>query len=431
VEETTERSILAGLLSLSGHAIASLPIDGLLGVRVVRARDRIKGFQRRLDETTPEPNDVIFEPLSLTNTRTDWLPNLNVNLHFTPELKLRLAATKTITRPLFEQLNPGFAFGTPTCSDPNNPNCQIIGSGGNPSLEPLRSNNYDASLEYYFSRTGFASVAVFRRDMRGFIVNRRFESETDVLTGLPVRIDGPVNTNKGRIQGVEAQFSTFFDWEFVPEWARGFGAQANATYIDAKIDFPLFCAPAAEECVPGVEAGPNATVLRTRIPDVSKWTFNLVGMYERGPLTARLSYNHRTGYPEGTLDPRDGFFTLQGRGKSNGRLDWSSSYAVTDNFTVFFDWTNILNVPFRSDIVRDNYAGGQPTGREEFPMVVRYNESVMSGGIRFRFGGSARSAPPPAAAPLPPPPPPPAPPPVVEEPLPPPPPPPPPAPECG
>ena len=37
---------------------------------------------------------------------------------------------------------------------------------------PLNSNNYDASLEYYFSRTGFASVAVFRRDMRGFIANR-------------------------------------------------------------------------------------------------------------------------------------------------------------------------------------------------------------------------------------------------------------------
>ena len=422
---------LAGYAQLKFDFQGSLPIDGLLGVRVVRTRDQVEGFLRRPNLSTPAPNDVVFEPLSVTNTRTDWLPNLNVNLHFTPELKLRLAATKTLTRPLFEQLNPGFAFGTPTCFDTTNPNCQIIGSGGNPFLDPLRSNNYDASLEYYFSRTGFASVAVFRRDMRGFIVNRRFQAENDEATGLPVFIDGPVNINKGRIQGFEAQFSTFFDWQFVPEWARGFGAQANATYIDAKIDFPIFCAPAADECVPGT-AGANATVLRTRIPDVSKWTFNLVGMYERGPITARLSYNHRTGYPEGTLDPRDGFFTLQGRGKSNGRLDWSSSYAVTDNFTVFFDWTNILNIPFRSDIVRVNYANGEPTGREQFPMVVRYNESVMSGGIRFRFGGSPRAAPAPAAAPLPPPPPPPpAPPPVVEEPLPPPPPPPPPAPERG
>jgi hypothetical protein len=177
--------------------------------------------------------------------------------------------------------------------------------------------------------------------------------------------------------------STFFDWDFVPGWARGFGAQANATYIDAKIDFPLFCPADLNPCAPRA-ADPNATVVRTRIPDVSKWTFNLIGMYERGPLTARLSYNHRTSYPEGTLDARNGF-TLQGRVRSAGRLDWSSNFAVNDNFTVFFDWTNVLSTPFKSDIVRVNYANATPSGREVFPLVYRLNESVMSGGIRFRF----------------------------------------------
>jgi TonB-dependent receptor len=419
---------LAGYAQLKLDFQGSVPVDGLVGVRVVHTKDRIIGFQRTPNTATPNPDDFIFEPLDVGNDYTNWLPNANVNVHFSRDIVLRLAATKTITRPLFEQLNPGFALGTPNCFDPANPACEITGSGGNPSLSPLKSNNYDASLEYYFSRTGFASVAVFRRDMRGFIVNRTFEAATDEATGLPVRITGPVNTNAGRIQGLEAQVSTFFDWGFVPTWARGFGVQANATYIDAKVDFPLFCAPAAEDCVPGTAAGPNATVLRTRIPDVSKWTFNLVGMYESGPISARLSYNHRTDYPEGTLDPRDGFYTLQGRGRSSGRLDWSSSYAVNDKLTLFFDWTNILNIPFRSDIVRVNYAAGQPTSREEFPMVVRYNESVMSGGIRFRFGGESRASAPPAPVSAPPPPPPP---PVVEPAPPPPPPPPPPAPERG
>jgi TonB-dependent receptor len=375
---------LAGYAQLKFDFQGSLPIDGLLGLRVVRTEDRIKGSQRQPNTATADPNDFIFVPLNIETEYTNWLPNLNVNVHFTQQLKLRFAATKTISRPLFDQLNPGFAVGTPNCLEPSNPNCEISGSGGNPFLRPLRSNNYDASLEYYFSSNGFASVAVFRRDMRGFIVNRRFEAEPDEATGLPVRISGPVNTNKGRIQGFEAQVSTFFDWEFMPDWARGFGAQANATYIDAKIDFPLFCPGDLDPCQPGPTA-PNATVVRTRIPDVSKWTFNLVGMYEQGPITLRLSYNHRTSYPEGTLDPRDGFYTLQGRGRSSGRLDWSSSYAVTDKFTLFFDWTNVLNIPFRSDIVRVNYAGGQPESGEEFPLVVRYNESVMSGGIRFRF----------------------------------------------
>ena len=56
-----------------------------------------------------------------------------------------------------------------------------------------------------------------------------------------------------------------------------------------------------------------------------------------------------------------------------------------DKLTVFFDWTNILGKPFRSDIVRVNYPSGQPSSAEIFPMVVRFEESVMSGGIRFRF----------------------------------------------
>ncbi|MEA3015913.1 MAG: iron complex outerrane recepter protein [Sphingomonadales bacterium] len=378
INETT----LAGYGQLRFDFQGSVPIDGILGVRVVRTEDRIRGFQRRPNTATPDPFDVVFEPLEIETERTNWLPNLNINVHFTEQLKLRLAATRTITRPLFDQLNPGFALGTPNCSDPSLPQCEITGSGGNPFLAPLRSNNFDASLEYYFSRTGFASAAIFRRDMRGFIVNRRFEAETDEATGLPVRIAGPVNINRGRIQGFEAQFSSFFD--FLPGALSGFGVQANVTYIDAKIDLPLFCPPTLNPCAPTI-ADPNATVIRTRIPDVSRWTANLVGMYERGPFTARLSYNHRSGYPEGALDQRDGRYTLQGRGRAGGRLDWSSSFNVNDNLTFFFDWTNMLNSPFRSDIVRQNYVNAQPTTSEDYPMVVRFNESVMSGGIRFRF----------------------------------------------
>ncbi len=416
--------------TLAGYAQANFSlnpggvgIDGTLGIRAVRTKDLIHGT--RVQFGFPD------QPLSIDNSYTNWLPNLNLNAHFTRDLQLRLAATKTITRPLYEQLNPALSLGTPpspSCN-PSTTNCVVSGSGGNPFLEPLRSKNYDASLEYYFSPTGFASIAAFRRDMTGFIVNRTFEYPTpDPASGFPIEITGPVNTNKGRIQGFEAQVTTFFDWNFVPNWARAFGFQANVTYIDPKIDLPLFCPGDVTPCIPGPGHG-NATVIRTRIPDVSNWTYNLVAMYEKGPITARLSYNHRSSYPEGALSERDGFFTLQGRGNPHGRLDWSSSYDVTPNFTLFFDWTNILNNPFKSDIVRVNYAGGVPGSPEVFPMVVRFEERVISGGIRVRFGGGPRPAPAPAALPPAPPPPPPVQP--APEPAPTPPPPPAPAPERG
>jgi hypothetical protein len=157
-------------------------------------------------------------------------------------------------------------------------------------------------------------------------------------------------------------------------------------------------------------------------------------MYERGPLSVRLSYNLRSRYPEGGLSlqtDNTGYYTLQGHAHQSPRLDLSASYNLTDNVTLFADWTNILGHPFQDDIVRVNYGpnpNGAPVGTEVFPMVIRYEETIISGGIRFNFTGHKHPlvVPPPVMAPPPPPPAPPPPPPQVA-----PPPPPPPAPERG
>jgi iron complex outermembrane receptor protein len=363
--DINEKSLAGyGQVNFNVETGGGVGLEGAVGVRVVRTKDRING-------TLFTPGNPP-EPIGFKNNYTDWLPNAHLNIDFSQQWRLRLAASKTRLRPQFDQLNPALSLAPPPGCEPGQSNCVRTGTGGNPFLDPLRSNNYDASLEYYFSRTGIAALALFRRDMKGFIVNRTFTfGVPDPETGLPLEITGPTNTNDGRIQGFEAQFSTFFDWDWVPTWARGFGAQANVTYLDPKIDLT----------VAGVDR-------RVRIPDVSKWTYNLVGMYEAHGLTTRLAYNRRSSFPEGPIADDAGSgdgFTRQGRGNPISRLDWSSSYTVTDNVTVFFDWTNILKKPFKSDLVWTNYADGDVTSREIFPMVVRYEESVMSGGIRFRF----------------------------------------------
>ena len=354
---------------------AGLTIDGQVGIRVVRTETNTTGTIF----STAGPAAINY-----TTDYTDWLPSANLRVQFSPEVQARFAFTQTRTRPNFGQLNPALRLAPPPACVPGQTDCVRTGSGGNPFLKPLDSNNYDASLEYYFSRTGFASVGVFRRDMQGFIANRAFEfPEPDPETGLPLVISGPINTREARIKGFEAQVTGFFD--FLPGALSGFGAQANVTYIDAKAEFGFFCPLTANVACTARPGAPNATTLRTRIPDVSRWTYNLVGLYERDGLTLRLAYNYRSGFPEADQAERDGFFTLQGRGNSVSRLDWSSSYALTDKFTVFFDWTNILNKPFKSDIVRVNYPGGVPSAPEIFPMLVRFEESVMSSGVRFRF----------------------------------------------
>lgn len=365
-------------------------IDGIVGLRAVRSKDNIQGTQVQPGGSTA---------IDVTNRYTDWLPNANINVHFDRSWVLRLAATKTRTRPRFQDLNPALSLGPPNTScDPTVVRCVRSGSGGNPYLKPFTSNNYDASLEYYFSPTGFASASVFHRDIKGFIATETFlYPDVDPVTGFPLEITGPVNTNKGKIDGFEAQVRTFFDWDFMPSWARSFGIDANVTHINARAVFNILADPAG---------GNPGLFITAPLTDVSKWTYNLTGMFERGPISARLSYNWRGKYPEGGFANNPGF-TLQGRAHPSPRLDLSASYAFNDMFTVFFDWTNILGKPFTSDIVRRNYSSaGSVSSTEVFPMVVRFEETVLSAGVRFNFGGrkAAPPPPPPAYVPAPPPP---------------------------
>jgi len=350
-----EEETLAGYAQFN-YAVGDA-IDGAVGLRAVRTEVGVTGTALVQGRPTP---------VSASQEFTDYLPNASLRWRITPELQLRLSATQTRTRPNFAQLNPSADVGAP---DPLENNVRR-GRGGNPFLQPLTSDNYDASLEYYFSRTGFASVAVFRRDLEGFIQDQESDPFVDPVLG-PVIITRPVNTGQGRIDGAEAQFSTFFDFEFLPQWARGFGAQANVTYLDAETGFP----------------DDEGSFDLDRILGVSKWTYNLVGMYEGGGLSARLSYNKRGKY----LDRRDPRGNEEGglyreEAFPAGRLDLSTSYTLFENLTVFFDWTNILQDPFRV-----NFSSARETSpgvfdpRAEYVRFLRYDETTMSLGVRFRL----------------------------------------------
>jgi outer membrane receptor protein involved in Fe transport len=195
----------------------------------------------------------------------------------------------------------------------------------------------------------------------------------DPIAG-PVRLTFPINTGEGRINGLEAQFQTFFDFEWVPTFLRNFGVQANYTYLDAKteVDDPF---------------GPGTALLTIVLPEnpppdpggVSKHTYNLVAMYEGGGLSTRLSYNKRGRFLDRRDDRGDDVYIEEAR--PAGRLDLSTSYTISDNFTVFFDWTNILEDPLKV-----NFSSGRGDApRAEYVRFLRFEETTMSLGVRFRL----------------------------------------------
>src|SRR3546814_11545386 len=87
--------------------------------------------------------------------------------------------TTLFRSPGFGDLNPSLTIGAPATictpspddpeAGPDNPNCVRTSNGGNADLEPIKSQNYDASLEWYFSRGGSLTLGLFQRDVTGFI----------------------------------------------------------------------------------------------------------------------------------------------------------------------------------------------------------------------------------------------------------------------
>ncbi len=138
--------------------------------------------------------------------------------------------------------------------------------------------------------------------------------------------------------------------------------QGNATYIKGRQALPA-------------ELGVDAPDVD--IPGVSKWSYNLVALYEKGPVSARLAYNYRSRFVNFFFNPADVDAIAGEYTRAIERLDFSLAVTPVEAVTLTFEVSNITNQPFRN--VR-NY-----TDAQTFPRDVRYDGRVWAAGARFRF----------------------------------------------
>lgn len=360
--QANEKSYAAYLQTHYGFEVGGgVQVDGQIGLRAVRTETDIRGLQTVI-RCTPSPCPTGVQPIRITTpisqqkSYNDFLPNVSARIRFTPQLQARLAFTMTRTRPSFGQLNPTVSYNTTT----NPPTA----SAGNPELEPIKSKNYDASLEYYFSRSGSATVQVFQRDLKGFI-NNVTESFTDPELGTFNFTRGQ-NGEEGRIRGVEVGFRTFLNFEGLPDWAKNFGVLANYTYLDHW------------NILASSLQGPTSLVRgRQPITNTSNHLVNAQAFYETKKFSARVSYNYRSSYRlYANLVAADG--TLPTFVDARGSLDLSAGINPTDNISLTFNVANVLGNP------QTNFRQFDALG-QTYPWQVNYLETVYRLGMRFRF----------------------------------------------
>ena len=87
-------------------------------------------------------------------------------------------------------------------------------------LDPYRDNQYDASLEWYFSKASAVSFAVFHKDIGNFVTNSITTIAGPAGTAFPTyNLSSRVNGGEVKISGIELSYQQVYD--FLPAPSTG------------------------------------------------------------------------------------------------------------------------------------------------------------------------------------------------------------------
>jgi TonB-dependent receptor len=295
------------------------PVDGNAGIRVVRTSTVAHGytvFKPTYGATTP-PSVPRFgpidEPIDAKSSHVDIIPSLNLKTSLTDKLQSRLALSRGIYRPGFDQLQEYITLDQKV--NMNATNTAVIDSisytgtnDGNAKLKPLKSNNIDLSLEWYPQSGQSLTATLFYKNVKDVILTKSYTRTVKDLAGndQDFTITGPDNAAKLWLAGIEVAGATYVDKipalaELLPDWAKGFGISANYTYIDNKQTlyhpFKMAYCPAGKSGTAASLYGCDTNGLPFKdlpVAYMSKNALNLGFMYDRGPISARLAYNWRS-----------------------------------------------------------------------------------------------------------------------------------------
>ncbi len=271
-------------------------LTGNLGVRQVQTKTDSVGRDSK--------NNRVED----TNTYNDTLPSMNLAYRPLENLYIRVAAAKTMSRPLLSNLSPNIGSLT-VATDGSSASMTL----GNPRLQPIRSKNYDLAVEWYFNKNSLLSGAMFYKEIKDFSQTISYTAalstllNPDEITSLRsnstnanyqayLQADSPVtvrqvrNAPGGFLRGWELNYQQAFT--FLPWKLKNTGLLLNLTHVDSKLKYildpgsPATSTAAATPIVygsgPWLGASPDA--------------LNATLYYSTDTIDARISVSKRSKY---------------------------------------------------------------------------------------------------------------------------------------
>jgi len=303
------------------NEILNLPFTLNLGIRAIETTVTSSGFALDIDKVKFEGSEDNSGELQFVgkvedyqnivefeDSYTDILPSFNFKLNLKDDLLFRLSGAQVITRPSIDSLK---AYSYVNLKD-------YKYYASNPGLEPLRADQFDTSLEWYFSDYGALTAAIYVKDIKSFIENG--ENGTQSIDGHEFRVFSAKNGEfGGSIKGVELAYQQSFT-NLLPEAFNGFGVQFNYTYVDSQYD------------------DPERKAQNLPFEGMPKNSYNAVVYYEKESVQARLAYNWR-----GKVMTNANGWGGPSWNAAYGQYDLSTSYDINDKTSINLSINNLTN----------------------------------------------------------------------------------------
>ena len=346
ITETDHGSFLMADFSTK---LGGFPVRGNVGTRYVKTDIVSSGYLATGGGTA----------VTALNSYDDWLPAANLAVTVAPDVILRAAAAKVMSRPPLQSLNPG---GTLTTTG------TLSYTGGNPTLNPFRATTLDFSAEWYHAKNAFIGLGLFQKDIKSYILTLARDVPYN-QTGLPMsslpsnftgdesfRVSAPINSPGGKLTGFELNVQQPFT--FLPGWGKNFGVLMNYTQVKSKMAYVISGTTLA------------AATVTEDLVNLSPKSWNASLYYDDGTLSARVSSSARSAYL--LTIPAGNNQDVAGKNKTFN-VDISIGYKVTPNLEITLEGANLTNQANDQFIDRkmDNAVVNNYTGRE-FVVGARY-----------------------------------------------------------
>ena len=359
--------------SISGYLEADFQASrwsGNLGVRVVHTATTAQTASAvpvSLWTLNPNSTTVTYtvqygnsQPIGADGSYTMALPSLNFAYWVVPNsLQARFGLAQTMARPDLNQLAP-----TSTNNAINgDPTLNYDGTAG---LKPVRANQVDLSLEWYYARHAAFTVAVFAKEIKN-----------DIYTGVQTNVDlgtikydgGPPGTVPGTkflwtvyapANGAQSEYSGVeLTWQHILENGFGTRMQFTATKTRSWDQYGNF--------VGSINATPPTT-------------FTIGFLYDKGPIAADVNWDHQSGYTAYCSQCTE----VPGWPAISDPFNWvtaSLHYRFGGGFEVYVEGENLANSIART------YLNGNPL----LPWAPGQNVGQSTSGVGYGYSAYGRT----------------------------------------